>query len=60
MVITDKMKRSFPVLSDAELRSIRIPKEDLIEDSIKEFNRRADIIDSTLDKEDHYAQREGY
>lgn len=49
MVITEEMKKSFPVLTEEESKRIRCPKEELIEEAINEFNRRADEIDALYD-----------
>lgn len=49
MVITDEIKKTLPFLTEEELKKIRCPKEELIEEAVKEFNRRADEIDALYD-----------
>ena len=50
MKITEEFKRTLPLISDEELGEIRCPTEILIEEAIKEFNRRADEIDDHLNR----------
>ena len=49
MIITEEFKRTLPLISEEELREIRCPKEMLIDEAIKEFNRMADEIDALDD-----------
>ena len=46
MVITEEMKKTLPILTEEEIKRIRCPKEELIEEAVNEFNRRADEIDA--------------
>lgn len=56
MIITEEMKKTFPVLTEEESKSIRCPKEELIEEAIEEFNKRADEIDALYDCTDNYEE----
>lgn len=49
MIITEEMKKQMPLITEEELKEIRCPKEELIENAIKEFNERADEIDALYD-----------
>lgn len=49
MIITEETKKTLPVLTEEEIKSIRCPKEELIEEAVNEFNRRADEIDALYD-----------
>ena len=46
MIITEEMTKDFPLIPEEELKEIRVPKEELIERAIREFNIEADKIDS--------------
>ena len=53
MVITEEMKRNFPPITEEELAEIRVPKEELIEIAMREFNDKADEIDAIYNCEDN-------
>lgn len=42
MILTEEMIKNLPLITEEELREISVPTEELIENAINEFNRRAD------------------
>lgn len=46
MIITEEMKKTLPILTEEEIKRIKCPKEELIEEAVNEFNKRADEIDA--------------
>ena len=50
MILTEKIKKNLPLITEEELKEIRCSKEELIEEAINDFNRRADEIDAQYDK----------
>ena len=51
MILTEEMKRNLPLITDEELRKIRVPKEELIEMAIRDFNKEADKTDAMYNEE---------
>lgn len=49
MVLTEEMKSNLPLITEEELKEIKVPKDELIEIAIREFNDEADKIDALYD-----------
>ncbi len=49
MILTEEMKKNLPLITEEELKEIRLSKDELIEKAIKEFNEEADKIDALYD-----------
>lgn len=49
MILTEEMKKNLPIITEEELKEIRVPKEELIEMAIREFNDEADKTDAMYD-----------
>lgn len=54
MIITEEMKKAFPLITEEEVNQIRVPEEELIEKAVREFNIEADKIDSEYDRKGNY------
>lgn len=53
MVLTEEMIMNLPIITEEELAELRVPKEELIEIAIREFNDEADEIDAIYNCEDN-------
>ena len=49
MVLTEEMKSNLTLITEEELKEIKVPKDELIEIAIREFNDEADKIDALYD-----------
>ena len=49
MILTEDMKKNLPLITEEELKEIKVPKDELIEIAIREFNDEADKIDALYD-----------
>ena len=54
MVLTEEIIKSLPLITEEELKEIRVPKDELIEIAIREFNDEVDKIDLAYENQSNY------